>query len=322
MFMNGESIAPTGQHEFPAVLRLRGGGGDGGATGAESRSSYLEMYAQKKPDKHDLTEEKLAAAIQCHLTHEPLSEIPEGVVIDPLGHLYNKESVLQAILEKKLSKVPMPLGLEHVSSLKQDVTVLKLTRTASMLGDDTSAKKPATQGNYARGNEAPFCCPITGRHMNGLFRFVALRPCGWVFSAQAVKELKEAVEDMIGSPLKEQEVVPINGTEEEVDELFKNHTIRSIALKNKKVKGLSASDGEKRKLEAGAEKDGKKKKLKQYNGCVDMATEIAKANARAYSAGDHVPEGATKSLYAGLFTSSTVNSRKESYGARNLSFTR
>ena len=32
-------------------LRLRGGGGDGGATGAESRSSYLEMYMQKKPDK-------------------------------------------------------------------------------------------------------------------------------------------------------------------------------------------------------------------------------------------------------------------------------
>lgn len=32
-------------------LRLRGGGGDGGATGAESRISYLEMYASKKADK-------------------------------------------------------------------------------------------------------------------------------------------------------------------------------------------------------------------------------------------------------------------------------
>ena len=31
--------------------RLRGGGGDGGATGAESRASYLEMYMSKKPDK-------------------------------------------------------------------------------------------------------------------------------------------------------------------------------------------------------------------------------------------------------------------------------
>lgn len=31
--------------------RLVGGGGDGGATGAESRSCYLEMYLGKKPDK-------------------------------------------------------------------------------------------------------------------------------------------------------------------------------------------------------------------------------------------------------------------------------
>jgi hypothetical protein len=32
-------------------LRLRGGGGDGGSTGAESRSSFLEMYARKKTVK-------------------------------------------------------------------------------------------------------------------------------------------------------------------------------------------------------------------------------------------------------------------------------
>lgn len=31
--------------------RLRGGGGDGGSTGAESRSCYLEMYAGKRRDK-------------------------------------------------------------------------------------------------------------------------------------------------------------------------------------------------------------------------------------------------------------------------------
>lgn len=37
------------------VLRVRGGGGDGGSTGAESRSCYLEMYAEKKPDKVGLS---------------------------------------------------------------------------------------------------------------------------------------------------------------------------------------------------------------------------------------------------------------------------
>ena len=97
------------------------------------------------------------------LTHEPLSESPDGVVLDPLGHLYNKEQVLQALLEKKLNKTAMPAGLEHVSSMKQDMMVLKLTTTASMLGDTSTSKKPASQGNFQRGNEAPFCCPLTAR---------------------------------------------------------------------------------------------------------------------------------------------------------------
>ena len=44
--------SPSGLSRVPqTVLRLRGGGGDGGATGAESRDSYLQMYAQKKPEK-------------------------------------------------------------------------------------------------------------------------------------------------------------------------------------------------------------------------------------------------------------------------------
>ena len=37
--------------------RLHGGGGDGGATGAESRDCYLKMYAEKKPDKVDPNEQ-------------------------------------------------------------------------------------------------------------------------------------------------------------------------------------------------------------------------------------------------------------------------
>ena len=37
--------------QLTANLRLCGGGGDGGSTGAESRDCYLEMYLKKKPDK-------------------------------------------------------------------------------------------------------------------------------------------------------------------------------------------------------------------------------------------------------------------------------
>ena len=53
-------------------LRVLGGGGDGGATGAESRDCYLNMYAVKKPDKVDPNEIKLAKFTNCALTSEPL----------------------------------------------------------------------------------------------------------------------------------------------------------------------------------------------------------------------------------------------------------
>lgn len=58
------------------------------------------------------------------------------------------------------------------------------------------------------------------------------------------------------------------------------------------------------------------------NGCTDMATQRAKASAKVYKAGEHAPEGATSSVYASLFTSSSVGTREETYGARNLSFYR
>jgi hypothetical protein len=44
----GLRSAPASQAAPRSCLRLRGGGGDGGATGAESRSSYLEMYKTQK----------------------------------------------------------------------------------------------------------------------------------------------------------------------------------------------------------------------------------------------------------------------------------
>ena len=72
--------------------RLAGGGGDGGATGAESRSSYMEMYMEKKPDKVNPEEQRLARWTTCHLSGLPLAP---PCAADELGNLYNKDAVLQ-----------------------------------------------------------------------------------------------------------------------------------------------------------------------------------------------------------------------------------
>eukprot|EP00775_Hariotina_reticulata_P005356 gene5356-5592_t len=82
-----------------ACSMLRGGGGDGGSTGAESRSCYLEMYAEKKPDKVNPAEELLARATRCRLSGERLAP---PCVADELGSLFNKEALVHALLNKTM----------------------------------------------------------------------------------------------------------------------------------------------------------------------------------------------------------------------------
>lgn len=153
--------------------RLLGGGGDGGATGAESRSCYLEMYLGRKPDKVSSShgtalpwwmggrpaatspsrlplhpfrclaqvnpeEERLARWTTCHLSGEPLNR---PIVADELGNLFNKEAVLQALLSKSL-----PLGLKHIQGLKH-VVELKLEEAGS-------------KGTKLGG--VMFCCEVVG----------------------------------------------------------------------------------------------------------------------------------------------------------------
>ena len=60
--LGAESLDRVGDGDL-CVVRLgglRGGGGDGGSTGAEDRRAWLEMFLEKKPDKVDPAEVKRA----------------------------------------------------------------------------------------------------------------------------------------------------------------------------------------------------------------------------------------------------------------------
>lgn len=108
---NRLSDYPIGNYATLQVqIPIRGGGGDGGATGAESRSCYLEMYMDKKPDKVDPNEARVAKWTRCRLSGELLSA---PCAVDMLGNLYNKEAVVHHLVLKKI-----PASLSHIKSLK------------------------------------------------------------------------------------------------------------------------------------------------------------------------------------------------------------
>ncbi|XP_057419234.1 uncharacterized protein LOC130713487 [Lotus japonicus] len=271
--------------------RLRGGGGDGGATGAESRDCYLKMYSEKKPDKVDPNEQRLSKWQNCALSNEPLRE---PCVIDKLGNIFNKEALVEALLGKKL-----PKEFGYIKGLKDMITI----RLSSVPRAEDGAK---------------FQCPISGLELNGKYRFFALRNCGHVLSAKALKEVRSSSCLVCHEDYGEEDKVVINGNEDEVAALRERMEMEKTRVregkKNKKVKGESLEgsrlSGTKHVM-AAVEKASAKVEV---NGKVSNGGGAAKR----FKAIDVAPAHATKEVYASIFTSSRKSDFKETYSCRSL----
>jgi len=182
------------------VLRLRGGGGDGGCTGTESRDALLRMRAGDKPQKADRKALERARWTRCALGGDRLA-VP--IVCDGIGTMYNKTAVLEALVKKSV-----PASMKHVRNIK-DVMELKLT---------PKPKERTMEGEDEDGRGLNFQCPVTGLDFNGTFKFYAISPSGYVVSEKAIKEFPDAVNDLAGGDVRDDELVPINPPEEEATE--------------------------------------------------------------------------------------------------------
>ncbi|XP_006655854.3 replication termination factor 2 [Oryza brachyantha] len=279
------SLPPSGSIQL-RLRALRGGGGDGGATGAESRDCYLSMYLAKKPDKADPNEARLSRFTCCALSGEPLAA---PAVADRLGNLFNKEALVEALLHKRL-----PKALSHIRGLK-DMIPIHLH------------PKPDAD---AAGEEVRFQCPITGLEFNGKYQFLALRKCGHVLSVKALKEVKSSACLVCHKEFDEADKMPLNGTDEEVTALRQRMEEERGKVKEKKEKkvgnGLSGSKhATAAAAMAGADKleNGKKGEA---------------PSAKRFKASDHAPAYANKEVYASIFTSSKKSDFKETYSCRSL----
>ncbi|KAL4397763.1 hypothetical protein HN51_002294 [Arachis hypogaea] len=290
--------------------RLLGGGGDGGATGAESRDCYLNMYAVKKPDKVDPNEQRLSKWLNCALSNEPLTE---PCVIDKLGNIFNKESLVEALIGKKL-----PKEFGHIKGLK-DMIKVHLSVIPGV-------------GNMGSG--ARFQCPVAGLEFNGKYKFFALRNCGHVLSAKALKEVKSSTCLVCHSEFREGDKIPINGSEEEVavlrEKMEEEKAKTTKEKKTKKVKnggGVNGDDlegsrlsGTKHGIDVKAVEKASAKVEANNNGKVSLkgVNDASAAAAKRFKASDLAPANATKEVYASIFTSSKKSDFKETYTCRSL----
>nr|CAD1827809.1 unnamed protein product [Ananas comosus var. bracteatus] len=260
-------------------LRLRGGGGDGGATGAESRDCYLNMYATKKPDKVDPNETRLSRWTTCALSGEPLAH---PAVVDRLGNLFNKEALIEALLHKKL-----PKEFKHIRGLKDLIPI----HLDSIPGAATDA-------------ETKFQCPITGLEFNGKYSFFAVRGCGHVLSAKALKEVKSTSCLVCHKEFSDSDKIVINGSAEEVKLLRAMMEEERGRVKERKEK------------KAGACLSGTKHAADEKGVVLDNGKKDS--NGKRFRALDIAPANATKEVYASIFTSSKKSDFKETFSCRSL----
>ncbi|GAB2289109.1 hypothetical protein Dimus_023411 [Dionaea muscipula] len=288
-------------------FKLLGGGGDGGATGAESRDCYLNMYAIKKPDKVDPNEQRLSKWTNCALSFEPLKP---PCVIDRLGNVFNKEALVRSLIGKNL-----PKEFSHIKGLK-DMIDIQLSLIPGVEFDDGLSERTRFQ------------CPISGLEFNGKYKFFALRKCGHVLSAKALKEVKSSACLVCHMDFEEDDddKVVINGNEEEVEALRLRMEDEKAKGREKKVKKMKNGGGQVVKEEeeedvSGLEtfskltgmKRGKKEKL--LSGKIVNGGVVAKR----FKAVDVAPAHANKQVYASIFTSSSKKSSfKETYSCRSL----
>ena len=205
-------------------------GGDGG-TFAVKRAYVRGAKTEEKEESKNLKQQQLLRTRLCTHSGESL-RLP--ISCCELGNLYNTESIISALLDKKVSA-----AASHVRNMK-DLKQLKLFPNPNYSPDDeVDGELPAM-----------FSCPITKMEFNGNHPFVAIWSTGYVLSEKAIKELGiEALQSEYG-PFQAEDLVKLIPTQFELEA----QTAQMVQRRNKR-KAEKASKKEHRSTEEAGDAD-------------------------------------------------------------------
>nr|XP_036862232.1 replication termination factor 2 isoform X1 [Manis javanica]XP_036862233.1 replication termination factor 2 isoform X1 [Manis javanica] len=193
-----------------------------GCDGGTIPKRHELVKGPKKVEKADKDAELVAQWNYCTLSQEILRR---PIVACELGRLYNKDAVIEFLLDKSSEKA-LGKAASHIKSIK-NVTELRLSDNPAWEGD-----KGNTKGDkHDDLQRARFICPVVGLEMNGRHRFCFLRCCGCVFSERALKEIKAEVCHTCGAAFREDDVTVLNGSKEDVEMLRKRMEDRRLRAK-------------------------------------------------------------------------------------------
>ncbi|PFH45981.1 hypothetical protein AMATHDRAFT_70816 [Amanita thiersii Skay4041] len=132
-----------------------------------------------KAEQADKANQTRARWFFCALSKKKLQE---PVVSCALGKLYNKDALIEFLLDRTAYGDGEDI-CGHIRSLK-DVKTLKLTPNPT--------PPPPESANNASLNHAQFICPLNLKEMNGSQPFVYISTCGCVFTQSGLKTVTKA----------------------------------------------------------------------------------------------------------------------------------
>ncbi|XP_045689680.1 replication termination factor 2 [Phyllostomus hastatus] len=205
-----------------------------GCDGGTIPKRHELVKGPKKVEKVDKDAELVAQWNYCALSQEILRR---PIVACELGRLYNKDAVIEFLLDKSSEKAPGKAA-SHIKSIK-NVTELRLSDNPAWEGDRGNTKGD----KHDDLQRARFICPVVGLEMNGRHRFCFLRCCGCVFSERALKEIKAEVCHTCGAAFQEDDVIVLNGPKEDVATLRARMEERRLRARlEKKAKKPKAAE--------------------------------------------------------------------------------
>eukprot|EP01084_Bolivina_argentea_P258473 435764_1 len=186
-------------------------GGDGGSIPGRDVLAKTKKAA-KTAEQVTFGESKILNWTHCSLTKQILCT---PICCDNLGNLYNKQSLIEHMINKTL-----PKQLSYIKKIKKDIINCNIT--------------------FINLNKGIFKCPISGLIANGKYKFVCLRKCGCIISQRALNNIKGKncliCNKELNKNINNYTRIPINASNEIKEMLFK------MNLQRKKLKKLKKNN--------------------------------------------------------------------------------
>ncbi|KAK3049341.1 Replication termination factor 2 [Extremus antarcticus] len=258
-------------------------GNDGGSIPTRRE---LVKEAAKNPSATEMKESQHEQQ-EYYWTTDPISQKPlaQPVVSDCNGKLYNKETILEFLVEGTRKEDADAATQGEVKSLK-DVVEVKF--------EDDSDTSASTNGS---GQRELWKCPVTGDRLGPSSKAVYLVPCGHAFSSTAIKEVSGERCITCETEHASNDIIPILPTS------ATDITRLALRAKTVKEKGLSHS----LKKAAGSKK--RKKKDVEAESANDATNDVNGDVSKAGTSRTSTPvNGANgKSSTSGINNSSTAS---------------